>query len=198
MGLSKRAMKRHTENEFKKQVFLNQEAKPGCHEFVLVLDNLKPNFNLGKIFRSAQVFGATEIHVIGTRYFDPKPAKGALKHVPARFHAESSVVLAELRKRGYTIYAMSGEGKAYLGKVTLPRKSAFVFGNEGLGIRFDTEAAGLATLAIPQYGIMESLNVSIAASITMFEYVRQHGGPVPAFNPAYRVNTEVDEAAGAV
>lgn len=185
MGKNKRAMKRHTENEFKKQVYMNREAKPGCHEFVLVLDHLKPNFNLGKIFRSAQVFGATEIHVVGTKYFDPKPAKGALKYVPVRFHAEVGPALEDLKSRGYTIFAMAADSRSFLGRAELPAKSAFIFGNEGLGIRFNPEAYGIQTLAIPQFGVMESLNVSVAASITMFEYVRQHGGEVPEVAPAY-------------
>jgi len=56
----------------------------------------------------------------------------------------------------------------------LPAKSAFILGNEGLGISFNPENyPEIASLAIPQFGSMESLNVSIAASIVMYEYIRQ-------------------------
>ena len=54
-------------------------AGPGLHECILVLDGLKPDFNIGKIFRSADAFGAREIHLIGVRSFDPEPAKGSVR-----------------------------------------------------------------------------------------------------------------------
>lgn len=179
MGLSKNE-KRRIEVEFLRQVYQNREAKPGCHEFALILDHLKPTFNMGKIFRSAQVFGAAEVHVIGTRHFDPGPGKGALKYVPARFHSEGEPCFSGLIERGYTIFAFEMSGAEVLGQVELPQRSAFLFGNEGLGIRSELEGMPCRRLRIPQYGVMESLNVSIAASIAMFEYVRQHGGRGPA------------------
>jgi tRNA G18 (ribose-2'-O)-methylase SpoU len=59
---------------FEKQKRANLLAHPGAHEFVVVLDGLKPGFNIGKIFRSADAFGAFEVHVIGTSFFDPPEA----------------------------------------------------------------------------------------------------------------------------
>jgi tRNA G18 (ribose-2'-O)-methylase SpoU len=66
---------------FEKQKRANLLADPGVHEFVVVLDGLKAGFNIGKIFRSADAFGAFEVHVIGTSFFDPAPAKGSFKYV---------------------------------------------------------------------------------------------------------------------
>ena len=49
----------------------NRFAESGVHDFVIVLDNLKQSFNIGKIFRSADAMGAAEVHLIGTDFFDP-------------------------------------------------------------------------------------------------------------------------------
>ena len=62
------------------------EAKPGKLKFIMVLDNLKASFNIGKIFRSADAFGAQEVHLVGNHFFDPSPAMGSFKMVPAFFH----------------------------------------------------------------------------------------------------------------
>ena len=150
-------------------------ARPGVHDFVLVLDHLKASFNVPKIFRSAEAFGAREIHLIDIGPFDPAPAKGAFRKVPARFHDEIDTSLAALRAEGYQLFAHTPEGSQPLPQAVLPRKSAFIFGHEELGLSFDlTEHPDIQALAIPQFGAVESLNVSVAASIVMYEYIRQH------------------------
>jgi tRNA G18 (ribose-2'-O)-methylase SpoU len=82
---------------------------------------------------------------------------------------------SDLKARGYSIFAFDMHGEARLGRISLPEKSAFVFGNEGKGISFDFASHGVRVLSIPQFGSMESLNVSVAASIAMYEYVRERG-----------------------
>ena len=58
----------------------------------------------------------------------------------------------------------------------LPGKSAFIFGHEEFGISFEkNDYKGIEVLQIPQYGMSQSLNVSVAASIVMYEYIRQNG-----------------------
>ena len=64
----------------------NVLAKPGVHEFVLILDQLKAGFNIGKIFRSAEAFGATAVHMVNIEPFDPAAAKGSFRKVPVVFH----------------------------------------------------------------------------------------------------------------
>ena len=162
--------------DFLKQRFQAAKALPGCHEFILVLDCLKPDFNVGKIFRTAETFGAREVMLSGIEWFDPGPGVGSFKKVPSKFFKSFDDCKAELLGRGYTIYALApGAGEA-LGKVAFPLKCALVLGNEGLGLSFDSEKTpGVTPLRIAQYGQSQSLNVSVAASIAAYEYVRQHG-----------------------
>jgi tRNA G18 (ribose-2'-O)-methylase SpoU len=162
--------------EFLKQRFQAAGAKAGCHEFVLVLDCLKPDFNVGKIFRTAETFGAKEVLLSGIEWFDPGPGVGSFKKVPSRFFKNFADCKIELLKEGYTIFALApGAGDA-LGRFDFPLKTAFVLGNEGIGLSFDSAATeGVTPLRIVQYGQSQSLNVSVAASIAAYEYVRQHG-----------------------
>ena len=162
-------------NRFRKHKQKNLMAKPGLHPFIIVLDNLKPAYNIGKIFRSADAFGAKEIHLVGTDFFNPASAMGSFKWVPAHFHENFDECHRVITAKGYTLFHMSPESRQSLFTVNLPEYSAFVFGNEEFGFSFNPEAyPDMRSLAIEQYGKVQSLNVSVAASITMYEYVRQH------------------------
>jgi tRNA G18 (ribose-2'-O)-methylase SpoU len=152
-------------------------ASPGRHDFIVVLDHLKPAFNIGKIFRSADAFGAAEIHLVGTNFFDPAPAKGSFKWVPAKFHTDFKSCYEDLTARDYTLFIMEPANGEMLAYIKLPPKSAFVFGNEEFGHSFNKgDYRAVKSLRIPQFGRVESLNVSIAASVVMYEYVRQNAG----------------------
>ncbi len=151
----------------------NLLAKPGVHEFIVVLDHLKAGFNVPKIFRSAEIFGAHELHLINIGPFDPAAAKGAFKNVPARFHEGFAECHRDLTQRGYTLFTLEADKGESLMSAELPEKSAFIFGHEEMGISFDRRNyPNIRCLSIPQFGNIESLNVSVAASIVMYEYVR--------------------------
>ena len=167
---------RQVEQRYHKARQRNVMAQPGPHPFVLVLDNLKAGFNVPKIFRSVQAFGGAEVHLVNIGVFDPAPAKGAFRKVPARFHDTVEQAFDELHERGYQLYAMTSGGNDVLGEVPLAGKSAFVIGHEETGLSFDpADFPGMQRIGIRLYGQMESLNASIAASVAMYEYVRQHG-----------------------
>ena len=152
----------------------NLLAKPGPHAFVLVLDQLKPGYNVGKIFRSAEAFGASAVHLVNVAPFDPSPAKGSFRKVPAVFHESFADCHADLFAKGYVFFMLDPDRATSLCAAELPDKSAFVLGHEEFGFSFEAEDyPHLQSLTIPQFGSVQSLNVSIAASVVMFEYVRQ-------------------------
>lgn len=163
------AMLRYT-----KQRQRNLLAKPGVHEFIVVLDQMKAGFNVAKIFRSAEAFGAHEIHLVNIGPFDPAPGKGAFKKVPARFFDSFDQSYRELTERGYQIVRLEGGCECSLTDFSMERKTAFVLGHEEWGHSFSREDyPDIKSVSIPQFGQVESLNVSVAASIVMYEYVRQ-------------------------
>lgn len=160
---------------YQKERQKNVLAQPGEHQFVLILDHLKPGFNVPKIFRSAEAFGAAAVHLIDIGPFDPSPAKGSFRKVPAVFHDDFGSCYQQLTDQGYTLFRLAPDADASLCNCLLPKKCAFILGHEEFGCSFDAaEYAAIRSLSIPQYGSVQSLNVSVASSVVMYEYLRQH------------------------
>lgn len=171
----RRAERQNALKRYEKHRRRNLFAEPGVHPFVIVLDHLKAGFNVAKIFRSAEAFGAREVHLIGIGPFDPAPAKGAFKKVPARFHEDFTSCYRVLLDQGYTLFALEPDCEHSLNTSALPEKSAFIFGHEEMGVSFSREIfEEVRCLSIAQLGQVQSLNVSVAASVVMYEYVRQY------------------------
>jgi tRNA G18 (ribose-2'-O)-methylase SpoU len=162
----------------------NALARPGVHELVIVLDHLKAGFNVPKVLRSADAFGVHEVHLIAIGPFDPAPAKGGLKHVPARFYDDFAASYADLAGRGYTLFVLDPAAEQALFEADLPDRSAFVLGHEEHGVSFDpADYPDLRALRIPQFGQVQSLNVSVAASIVMYEYARRRAQGARSHHP---------------
>jgi len=139
---------------------------PGVHDCILVLDGLKPDFNIGKIFRSADAFGAREIHLVGVHAFDPEPAKGSVRWVSFSMHDDFVSCYRILLQRGYSIITLEPGCSRVLTDCRLVKKTAFVMGHEEFGFSFDRRKfPDIQGVSIPQWGYVQSLNVSIAASI---------------------------------
>ncbi len=170
-------LRRQALRRYQKHRRQNALAQSGPHDMVLVLDSLKSGFNVAKIFRTAEVMGVREVHLVGIGPFDPAPAKGGFKKVPARFFEDFDECCADLRARHFTLFALEPCGSCTnsLSCTELPRQSAFVFGHEEFGHSFDrSQYPDIGCLTIPSFGTTQSLNVSIAASIVSYEYTRQH------------------------
>ena len=172
---NKKRKRAHTQamQRYAKQRQRNLLATPGIHDFIVVMDSLKAGFNIPKILRSAEVFGACEVQLINIGPFDPAASKGAFKNVPASFYDSFEPCHSDLIQRGYTLFTLEANRGQHLAKTQLPTKSAFIFGHEEFGLSFDPEEfPDITGLSIPQFGQIESLNVSVAASIVMYEYIR--------------------------
>jgi tRNA G18 (ribose-2'-O)-methylase SpoU len=160
---------------YRKERQKNVLAQPGPHEFVLVLDQLKAGFNVPKIFRSAEAFGASAVHLINIGPFDPSPAKGSFRKVPAVFHEDFAACYRQLKEQDYHFFQFHADAETALHAIDLPARSAFVFGHEEFGCSFNQNAyPDIKPLVIPQFGSVHCLNVSAAATIAMYEYVRQY------------------------
>ncbi|OIQ18859.1 MAG: hypothetical protein BM556_06150 [Bacteriovorax sp. MedPE-SWde] len=165
------------QRKFDKELEINAErAKEGIHDLIIVLDHLKGNFNMGKIMRTAEIYSVREVHIIGTKFFDPTIAKGALKRVKIYFYDSFEESINRVKKLGFTPITFDSKTDNYLSSVKLPEKVAFIFGHEEFGPLYDKDLhPDVQMVKIKQYGLTESLNVSVAASIAMYEYTRQYG-----------------------
>lgn len=160
---------------YARELLQSRHAAPGPHPCVLVLDHLKAGHNVGKIIRTAHAFGCQEVHLVGVGVFDPRNAKGCLRKTHTKSFATFRESYETLIAQDFSIWALDAHTKAeHLGRAALPTRCAFVVGHEEFGLSFKAEEFPLVRrIKIPQFGEVESLNVSVAASIAVFEYLRQ-------------------------
>jgi tRNA G18 (ribose-2'-O)-methylase SpoU len=173
-------MRKHARRRYEQDILLSHYQPEGPFPLVLVLDHLKAGFNVGKIIRTANALGVREVHLIGIPAFDPGPAKGALRHTKTRAFKTFAESHARLKSEGYALYALELLGQQALGKIEFPEKTAFVMGHEEYGLSFAPEEfPDVGYVHIPQFGRVDSLNVSIAAALASFEYLRQQEFRLP-------------------
>ena len=145
---------------------------------VIVLDHIEDPQNFGAILRSADAFGASLV-VVPLRRASPlseaadRSSAGASAWVPVAFVQNLADAVKRLQAKGFWVYA-ADMGGAPLGSLKLPGKTCFILGNEGDGVsRLLSEKAD-GIVSIPMRGHVESLNVSVAAALCMYEYRRAH------------------------
>jgi tRNA G18 (ribose-2'-O)-methylase SpoU len=172
---SLRKSKAYIQRIYDREKIQSKMAPEGSNEFVLILDQLKAGYNVPKIYRSAQAFGCRKILSIGVGPFDPSPARGSFKQTQTEFPPAPGLDACEkLRQEGYEFWLLDPHADVSLFNVSFAQKSAFIFGHEEYGVSPELQAlAGARRVRIPQWGKVESLNVSIAASLVMYEYLRQ-------------------------
>jgi TrmH family RNA methyltransferase len=152
---------------------LAPEAAPG--RFVLVLDHVVDHGNIGTIVRAAGAFGVRDLVLTdpGAELFAPKTidaSRGAVFDARVRRAASGLAAPEELQARGYQVVATSPRARHLQALVPLERKPlALVVGNETTGVSAAVLDRADATVQIPLSGATESLNVGVAAGISMYE-----------------------------
>ena len=139
--------------------------------------NLTGEFNKSSVVRSNNAFLGQEVWMIGKRTFNRKGTVGTHHYEHIKHCEEIEPVFEHLHANGYTIYAVDNIPEynpiaAY--DVKFPEKSAFVYGEEMLGLSEKVIKMCDAVVYIEQYGSVRSINVAQAASVLMYEYRRQH------------------------
>ena len=153
------------------------EAEEGL---VLILDHIEDPQNFGAILRSAEVFGC-DLVVAPKRRAAPlseaavRASAGAAAHVPLAIVPNLAEVLRRFAKAGFWSFAADMGGES-LPDAELPRKTVLVVGNEGEGVSKLVKEQCDRSVAIPQLGKIDSLNVSAATAVLLYEYRRRHPG----------------------
>lgn len=153
----------------------------GKTSLFVYLDGLQDPGNLGTIMRSAHAAGASGI-LFGKNTVDPygdkviRSSMGSIFHIPLFLQGEK--VLEDLVKKGFKVAVTSLAAKKNLYHENLRGNIVIVIGNEGSGITKEMESKGDILLKIPMPGGAESLNAAVAASIVLFERVRQLEEPL--------------------
>jgi len=148
--------------------------------FLLVLDGVQDPHNLGACLRTADAAGVHAVilpqdRAVGITPVVHKVACGAVESVPVFTVTNLARTLRQLRDAGIWIYGASDSAEQRLYDIDLLGPIALVLGSEGKGMRRLTREHCDHLLSIPMAGRVESLNVSVAAGVVLFEVRRQRG-----------------------
>lgn len=146
--------------------------------FLLVLDGITDPRNLGACLRVADAAGvhaviAPKDRAVGLTDVAMKAASGAAETVPYIMVTNLARTLRELKERDIWVVGTAGEASEDLYAAQWPTGVAWVLGAEGDGMRRLTRETCDALVHIPMAGSVESLNVSVAAGVCLFEAVRR-------------------------
>ena len=156
------------------------EADGVANPLLLVLDGVTDPHNLGACLRVADGAGAHAViapkdHAVGINATVAKVASGAAETVPYFMVTNLARTLGELKERGIWVIGTSGDAEQNLYQADLKGPVALVLGAEGPGMRQLTRKTCDALVSIPMQGAVESLNVSVASAVCLYEARRQRG-----------------------
>jgi len=145
---------------------------------LLVLDGVTDPHNLGACLRVADGAGAHAViapkdHAVGVNATVAKVASGAAETVPYFMVTNLARTLGELKERNIWCIGTSGEAPRSLYETDLKGPVALVLGAEGSGMRQLTAKTCDELVSIPMSGAVESLNVSVASGVCLYEALRQ-------------------------
>lgn len=151
---------------------------PGPDALILALDGVQDPRNLGACMRSAEAAGAAAVLIPRDRAAQLSPAAhkasaGSSERLPLITVTNLARALEQLRELGYWVVGLAGDAEAGLYETDLTGPLVLVMGAEEGGMRRLTRERCDRLLAIPMDSAVESLNVSVAAAVCLFEARRQ-------------------------
>ncbi len=152
-----------------------EKRQPDLH---LVIENVHDPHNVSAVLRTCDAVGVGTVHLLYTT--EPMPKIGrqssasAWKWTDLRRHTSVEECYAELKQAGCTIYATDlNERAVELYEPDLTGPVALVFGNEHRGVSPEASEMADGNLFIPMVGLIQSLNISVACAVTLYEAMRQ-------------------------
>jgi 23S rRNA (guanosine2251-2'-O)-methyltransferase len=145
--------------------------------FIIVLDNVRSQSNVGSIFRTADAFLTEAIYLCGITSCPPhreiqKTALGATESVTWKYYSKTADAISELKGKGYKIIALEQTDESVVLQnlhIESDQRYALIFGHEVNGV--DQEILNKCDLCaeIPQFGTKHSFNIAISVGIVLWE-----------------------------
>ena len=153
--------------------FKNSEKAP----FVIVLDNIRSQHNIGSAFRTADAFAIEKVVLCGISATPPsaeirKAALGAEEIVTWEYEPDTLTAVAKLRDEGYIIASVEQTENSIMLFDFMPKageRYALIFGNEVKGVAQEVVDISDLVIEIPQMGTKHSLNVSVSIGVVLWE-----------------------------
>ena len=160
---------------------LQEAADRGEAPLIVICDELTDPHNLGAIMRSAECAGAHGVIIpkrrsVGLTAVVAKASAGAVEYMKVARVTNINNAIAELKEKGVWVFGTAAEGSIPMYKADLKIPAAVVIGNEGDGMSPLVRKNCDVIVHIPMKGRISSLNASAAASILLYEAVRQRLG----------------------
>jgi 23S rRNA (guanosine2251-2'-O)-methyltransferase len=157
---------------------LEQAKIRGEQPFLVLLDGVEDPHNLGAVLRTAEAAGAhglfiPERRAVGLTSVVAKVSAGALDHISVGRVGNLIRLIQDLKEAGLWIYGLDPQAEKTYTDIDLNGPIALVLGGEGEGIRPGVLGECDDRVRIPMQGRVQSLNVSAAAAVALFEVVRQ-------------------------
>ncbi len=147
-------------------------------DLTVVCENIHDPHNVSAILRTCDAAGVWGIHLLYTHESFPelgkKSSASAKKWVNVERHRNYADLQKHLHSQGFKIYATHlGEKAISIYDIDWTQPSAIIVGNEHRGVSQEALTIADANIYIPQFGMIESLNVSVATAVMLYEAVRQ-------------------------
>lgn len=160
---------------------LEEAASRGEAPLIVICDELSDPHNLGAILRSAECAGAHGVIIpkrrsVGLTATVAKASAGAIEYMKVARVTNINSAIAELKEKGVWVFGTAAEGSIPMYQANLTVPAAIVIGNEGDGMSQLVRKNCDVMLNIPMKGHISSLNASAAASILLYEALRQRLG----------------------
>ncbi|MGY6521185.1 MAG: TrmH family RNA methyltransferase [Mongoliitalea sp.] len=165
-----------------KRQLIEQVLAQRTRYFTVVLEDIYKPHNASAVLRTADCFGIQDIHIIEKEHsyeVNPYVVRGAAQWVDIHKYSDErktavSDCFHHLREQGYQIIATSPDpGSISIHELDVSQKIALVFGNEHAGISDEVKSSADQLVHIPMMGFTESFNISVAASIFLFDLIRK-------------------------
>jgi len=148
-------------------------------DITIVLENVFDPHNISAVMRTCDAVGVQEIYVLNTRIprhkkWGPRSSSSAAKWLTVHQFENAEQCFSSLRNRYSTILTTHLSSDAVsLHQIDFTKSIALVFGNEHSGVSEEIRAMADGNFLVPQMGIIQSLNISVACAVTLYEAYRQ-------------------------
>ncbi|MEO5948336.1 MAG: TrmH family RNA methyltransferase [Chitinophagaceae bacterium] len=148
-------------------------------DITIVLENVFDPHNISAVMRTADAVGIQDIYILNTkipshRKWGARSSSSAVKWLTVHQFEKANECFTVLRKSYSTILTTHLSSDAVsLHSIDFTQPIALVFGNEQTGVSEDIRAMADGNFIIPQVGIIQSLNISVACAVTLYEAFRQ-------------------------
>ncbi len=148
-------------------------------DIAIVMENVFDPHNISAVMRTADAVGVQDIYILNTKIprhkkWGAKSSSSAAKWLTVHQFENAEECFSSLRKRYSTILTTHLSSDAVsLHSIDFTKSIALVFGNEHSGVSDEIRALADGNFIIPQVGIIQSLNISVACAVTLYEAFRQ-------------------------